>query len=418
MKQVSLVIIYFFFFLFSLPKAECQFSMENFLAGARDDQDIRRVEDKLDFLKKNNFNSPWLRETEVRLRSNDFNFSLEDFRLRFSPTNPWQMRANKLYYKVQQDQLNMEYLYVLNQSLRTRYDLLIEHYHVLQLEKLNKKKYSYYSDVLKIIGQYGSTMNLDVKDLIDADEAQLQSRLEWKNMVYSREEIESLIRDISGFTGHIDIDWEQSEIVDVEDIKRIVTEIQNEVDLTNLYIAQVEKKNELSAARMRVERTEARKNIGYLQAEYDTERGKSFDHHAGYQIGLAIPLTNPDKPDLNRRKIKLMDDETELNKQRITIARRQNLLKLRLDHLIDQYEFVAKKTEILKQNKVLDITGPEKTPDPDKFLKLREYQLKLEEKKIEILKDLYEAYISYLDYTGSLVRQPVKNYLSKYLREF
>ena len=174
----GLSIICVFFSLFLATVAEAQFSMENFLAGARRDQDIQRVQDKLDFLKNNNFNSPWLRETEVRLRSNNFDFSLEDFRLRFSPTNPWQMRANKLYYKAQHDQLDMEYLYVLNKSLRTRYDLLIEHYHALQSEHLNEEKYRYYSDVLKIIGQYGSTMNLDVKDLIDADEAQLEARLE------------------------------------------------------------------------------------------------------------------------------------------------------------------------------------------------------------------------------------------------
>ncbi len=416
MKRVSLLIIWISMYFFQLPEAAGQFTMENFLAGARDDQDIQRVEDKLNFLKKNNFSSPWLRETEVRFRSNNADWSLEDFRLRFSPTNPWQMKANKLYYKVQKEQLDIEYLYVLNKSLRTRYDLIIELYNASQLEKLNEEKYLYYSRVLKIIGQYGSTMNLDVKDLIDADKSQLEARLQWKNMAYNREEIESLIREISEFSG--DISWSQSEIVDVEDIKKIIAGVQKELDIENIYVADVEKKNALSAARMKVEKTEARKNIGYLQAEYDTDRGKSFERHFGYQIGLAIPLTNPDRPDLNRRKIKMMDDETELNKQKIMIARRQKLLKLRLDHLIDQYEFVAKKTEILEQNKILDLSERDMTPDPDKFLKLREYQLKLEEKKVEIARDVYEAYISYLDYSGKLVRLPVKNYLSKYLNEF
>ncbi len=49
---------------------------------------------------------------------------------------------------------------------------------------------------------------------------------------------------------------------------------------------------------------------------------------------------------------------------------------------------------------------------------MREYQLELVDKKIEISKDLYEAYISYLDYAGKLVQSPVKNYLSRHLKEF
>lgn len=412
---ISSVLIIFLSFLW-IPATLGQFSMEEFLSGSRDDQSLQRVEDKLDFLKENNFNSPWLRETEVRLRSNNFDFGLEDFRLRFSPTNPWQMKANKLYYKAQQGQLDMEYLFVLNKSLRTRYDLLIEHYHTTQFEKLYEGKYQYFSEVLKIIGQFGSTMNLDVKDLINADKLQLEARLEWKNMAYGREEIEALIREISVFSGGID--WDDSELVQVEDIKETIRTVQKELDVSNIYIAQIEKKNTLSAARMQVEKTEAHKNIGYLQAEYDTDRGKSFDRHFGYQIGISIPLTNPDKPDLNRRKINLMDDATELNKQKIMITRRQKLLKLRLDHLIDQYDFVSEKLKILEQNKIMELSDLDKNPDPDKFLRLREYQLELEEKRIKISKDLYDAYISYLDYAGKLVQSPMKNYLSKFLREF
>ena len=393
-----------------------QFSMETFLSGSRDDQSLQQVQDKLDFLKDNNFNSPWLRETEVRIRSNDFNVSPEDFRLRFSPSNPWQIKANKQYYKAQQSQLDIEYLFTLNKTLRTRYDLLIEHFHTSEFEELNKLKFEYYSDVLKIIGQYGSTMNLDVKDLVDADKSQLEARLGWKEMAFQREEIESLIKEISAFTG--DIDWKDLDIIRVEDIKQIIRAIQQELDVSNVYIAQIEQKNALSAARMDVEKTEARQNIGYLQAEYDIDRGKSFERHFGYQIGLSIPLTNPDKPDINRRKISLMDDETALNNRKIMVARRQKLLKLRLDHLIDQYDFVTEKLSILEKNKILEISGLDKNPDPDKFLKMREYQLELVDKKIEISKDLYEAYISYLDYAGRLVQSPVKNYLSRFMMEF
>lgn len=414
MKQYFFLILSFIFLW--IPEINGQFSMEAFLSGSRDDQSLQRVQDKLDFLKNNNFNSPWLRETEVRLRSNDFNISPEDFRLRFSPTNPRQIKANKQYYEAQQSQLDIEYLFALNKTLRTRYDLLIEHFHTSEFEKLNELKFQYFSDVLKIIGQYGSTMNLDVKDLVDADKSQTDARLKWKEMAFQREEIESLIKEISVFSG--DIDWEKLDIIQVEDIKQITGAIQLELDVSNVYVAQIEKKNALSAARMDVEKAEARKNIGYLQAEYDLDRGKSFDRHFGYQIGLSIPLTNPDKPDLNRRKISLMDDETVLARQKIMVARRQRLLKLRLDHLIDQYDFVVGKLESLKENKILQLSGLEKTPDPDKFLKMREYQLELAEKKIEISQDLYNAYISYLDYAGKLVQSPVKNYLSKLFTEF
>ena len=71
----------------------------------------------------------------------------------------------------------------------------------------------------------------------------------------------------------------------------------------------MEQKNELAAQRFNIEKSESLNNIGYFQAEYDTERGDEPYDHFGYQIGIRIPIVNPDKPQLNRRKLALMDDE-------------------------------------------------------------------------------------------------------------
>ena len=43
--------------------------------------------------------SPWFRELEIRLRSNDVNAYPEDYRLRLGFMNPFEQRGNKIYSK-------------------------------------------------------------------------------------------------------------------------------------------------------------------------------------------------------------------------------------------------------------------------------------------------------------------------------
>ena len=86
-----------------------QFTMEGYLANAISDEELQFVRTKQDFLNENKFNSPIIREVEFRARIRNFGNGFEDYRLRFSPLNPLEKKANKDYQKALYEQIATEY---------------------------------------------------------------------------------------------------------------------------------------------------------------------------------------------------------------------------------------------------------------------------------------------------------------------
>ena len=62
-----------------------QFSMEAYLGRSRYDVDLQSFQSVRDYIDNSKFRSPLLREVEVRLRENQNQDGIDDYRLRFSP---------------------------------------------------------------------------------------------------------------------------------------------------------------------------------------------------------------------------------------------------------------------------------------------------------------------------------------------
>ena len=97
--------------------AKSQFSMNEFLSDARNDVRLYENKIKSDFLEQKPYRSPIIHRVEFRARTNDFNITQDDFRLRFNPTNPAEIRANKKYYSLEKNTLFIDYQYALNKAI-------------------------------------------------------------------------------------------------------------------------------------------------------------------------------------------------------------------------------------------------------------------------------------------------------------
>ena len=107
---------------------------------AYEDQDLELYHSQLDFLGSNKYNSPWLNRVEFRIGTEDANLSMDEYRLRLSPTNPSEIKANKIYHRKQISSINAEYSVALNKALKNRYQMLLDHYYLSHLLLLLENK--------------------------------------------------------------------------------------------------------------------------------------------------------------------------------------------------------------------------------------------------------------------------------------
>ncbi|MBR9999385.1 MAG: hypothetical protein KFF73_10460 [Cyclobacteriaceae bacterium] len=406
---------YLLFILFIIcPRAiDAQFSMNEFLSQARNDVRLYEHDLKSSFLEKNPYRSPWIQRTELRLRTNDLNVSADDYRFRINPTNPFEIRENKKYYKMEFEFLFTEYQKALNAALNDRYQLILDLMENHDMEILKNRQISVIADEIRSLDAQTSDPDFNLSDYIEARENLLQTRLESNEISHMIGMIKSEIEMKYSFTG--DIFAGEIQLADLQTIKIWLNTIFNDMDTTdNILITSLQNKNLLSEQRINLETAENRRNIGFIQAEYDRDRGNEMDEHVGFQIGVRIPLTNPDRPDISRRKIDLIEDQAGLMEKKAEISLQGELLGLKLDYLFSQYELIINEKN---QNDFLRIISLSPDLTPYDLIKAQRSMIRLERIGIQIKWEIYRAYIDFLYYSGRLIHIPLKNYLSENLSE-
>lgn len=411
-KELLLLILV----IFHLNLAFGQFSLEEFLGTSRNDLSLNPSQAKLDFLKENNFNGPWINRVEVRTRSNDANFSQEDFRFRLTPGNPGELKANKRYYDKQVDLLNIEYHEELNEALVFRYSLAIDHIFKSGEQSNLLKQLEINRQLIAMISNSSGAYNLDIGDLIDAESDELDIKLEIENTKIGMLETEYLIKEFYEYSG--ELDWSKTGLIEIDDILNLFAEFKDKTTGQHINLVRLDKRQALAAERYNIEKSESLRNIGYFQAEYDTERGDEAKDHFGYQIGIRIPIVNPDKAQLNRRKLAIMDDQAIMEREKDEYRRNLELAVLRMDHYATQHAEIQAKLKIVSQQNYLALNSPGKSIKIADLIKMNEFYNELLVKKNEVEKNIYNTYIEYLNLSGKLSELPMRNYLSKNLTVF
>ena len=393
-----------------------QFRMEEFLGTARQDVSLSPTQSKIDFLKENNFNGPWISRVEFRTRSNDANFSQEDFRFRLTPGNPAELKAYKRYYDKQVTLLNTEYKDVLNTALKDRYAMAIDHMFETFRKANLESRLSVNKQIIEMINSGTGVYSLDISDLIDAQSDELNMGLAIQNSEIRLHELEYVIKDHYSFSG--DIRWSEVELMEVTDILNLFNEFKNSATGQHINLVKLEQRNQLATERFNIEKSETLRNIGYFQAEYDTDRGNEPSGHFGYQIGIRIPIVNPDKPDLNRRKLETMDHDALLTERQEEYRRKMELSVLRMDSYANQWRDITENLELMRTQNLLNFQSMDKSVEINDLLKINEFHMELLDKKNTIEKKIFDNYLEYLDLCGLLAETPLRNFLAKDLPEF
>lgn len=371
-----------------------QLELVDFFSSKTSSYELKVLDVQEDFVSSHNFNSPLLREVEFRMRSRDLQSSPDDFRLRFAPINPWERKANKAYLEVLRQQLSSERRMQLSQLLSRRYRLIIELKYLQEVLAFTKRKDLSYRN---LINAYTKKENSG-KEIL---------RLK-KRLVFNELQSEELVGRVERVQNEISMTYTPPETWVLPDLiqpEQIQIEIQNEaLSNNNLMIQNEMNKSILSEAEWQINKSESFSNMGFLQAEYRPDTGLPFSEALGWQLGFQLPIFNRDRPDLQRRKLGVIEDQVFVEQQKqevdLLIFDSESILRAYLR----QYE---------KIQNALRSTGSMDSDisNVDLLLELDELKSDLEGEKIDVYRKILDSYVNWMEVTGNLVSEPMVNHV-------
>ena len=358
------------------------------------------------YLSTHKFNSPWLRELDFRLRPNNEETAISDYRLRFGILNPWEIKANRDYYKLLLRQQTFERKKTINEVLERRYQLIIEGRYLMSALAINEANLTQLMKIKQLILEESPD---DLRELLAMEEEITRQELAINNLKRKSSELQPAYLQLganalSSFSNEA---W-----ITPEKIQKIVRE---NMDGESLRLLSDQQDLEREASMLEINKAEAFSNLGFIQTEYDAERGDTRDEHIRYQVGIQIPIFNRDRPDNQRRELELIEEKAEVASLALDeqAQRRSQALSL-VEYLNDWVLLQEKKAQLEAYQQVLDEAGGT-LKKRDQF---REYRFFLEMKTLSIQMDIYLRYIRFLAGSGELAQQPYLNFLSDALEPF
>ncbi len=392
MRVLCYISIIFFGFV-----ARAQFSMDEFLAQSVSDIELSEVKTSLDYINNHSFKSPWIREMEIRARSNDSELGLEDYRLRFGLLNPGEQRANRAYRDQLRTTTRLRLDTDLNDVLLQRYRLAIESMRLTSMDTL--------LDLERQLLEIEKEIALDASDLGQAMKREddiFQIGLESLRNQQKLKINTFLVRERLDFTGDVLLDT--ATFLSFQSIlERISWAAQNEEDRIELLATEESK---LRSVLYDIEKAESRSNIGFIQAEYDIERGNEINEHLGYQVGVTLPVFNADKPKLQREQLKLQTRNQESQIVKSDRIRAATFYSQEVDYMMAKWNLLTEELAKLESRTAT-------YDDTEIMLFSLRKKLQLRKQLINLYLEAMDQYVGVLHLKGVLSSSPLRNYLAK-----
>lgn len=374
-----------------------QFDMDEFLSRSADAMEIQAIRQQQSYLEEANFRSPFLREVELRIRARDLQSGPNDYRFRVAPLNPFERKANREHTEILAGQIESEGLIAFSNVLNRRYKLLIELYYLQQLSALEEVESGRYR---QLAGAYSRRQDA-AEDLIELDRRLFQNELQGDDIQAETRKLIFLIRQDYEFDGEVRFDG-----FNMVRVGQVKNDLGTPAEGTNIFVMNEQKKADLARADWEINRQESFSNIGFIQAEYRAYRGETINETMGLQLGLQLPLVNPDRPDLARRKLDVMEDDQDVLETAREVDTRLFTWENELKTKISQYERITEKLATFESLR------PAGYGNIGAMMELITYRNDLNRRQLELYADILRLYIDWLQFRGMLTAEPMINYLS------
>lgn len=390
-----------------------QVSMDVFLEAAFQEPGLKSFQAQQEYLSsKKVYRLAPIQKLEFRTESNQLDRTRQDYGLRINPSNPWEMKYTNRYFKTYQELLELDRDRALKESLLIRYEVIISWAYYQELLLLREEDKRATEKLLGILeGQRFSTF-FDAEDYVELKLDHVEKTIELEETRFEADNERSRVEALYQAAHQQSIDW-LGQIISIGRVNSVIDSLM-QTEIQSGETAYREKQADLAASEWHLEKSNI--NVGFLQAEYQPWRQEQNQRPWSLSLGVTIPIFNPNKGDMTKRKLEMLEAQGEAD-----AAGQEQLANRKLSHqkiksLIDRYREIEKLIEQLNIDKLTTTVQQIQDSNPSAGVRVQSNQIKLKILAARLKREIYLAYLEFLNYSELLQQSPLSNYLSANLK--
>ncbi len=396
-----------FLFLFTPSILNGQVGMDEFLEAALEAPAVKAFDNQNAFLQSNPYRLSLIRGLEFRTESNQLDPQRQDFALRLNPSNPWEVKRNNQYFQAYHEVLNLDRDRELKKVLKIHYDAVINWVYLEEQKKLKEEERLQTQTLIQILEAQRFSNFFDSKDYAELKIDQVEKAVALEEIYFEEDEQRSKIELLYPQAKNQIISWSLGELISISAIEQWVESHQS----TPLKgeVAYREKRVELAQSEWALEKSNL--NIGYLQAQYQQFRIEQDRNPWSIGLGVRLPIFNPNKGNMTKRKIEVIEAQGDLAGAKIEQQAGLELVKKKLETLTTRYNNMQRQLDSLNIDTMAANLQEIEDSNPIIVVRLKRSLIKSRNIEARLRKEIYLAYIEYLGYSELLQQLPLKNYL-------
>jgi hypothetical protein len=391
-----------------------QLSMDDFLRSAENDPEVKTVREQIRYMKEKPYRLSPLQRLEFRTQNRELDRQQQEYALRFSPANPWEIRNNNLYFKAYESSLALENELLLKEALLARYYAVINFLYHQELKKLVAENHQLITDQLSILESQSGSSYFDADEYLDLQIDHLDKSVELEEVGLELLNAINEIDRLNAKPDGTDVQWDIEQIISIYRIKNVVDSLAT-TSLTSIMVEYQRQKINLANSEYKLEK--ANINAGFIQTEFDNRRISQDRTPFNISFGITIPITNPNKGDMTKRRLESIEAQNELDEATNENRSASLIAEEKITRLVERYKNLTGKMDALQNSSLAGTLSTLKGGDPRFILRFHENQVKLKVMLAKLRRDLLTAYVDYLSFSDKLQQQPLLNYFSAALRE-
>lgn len=390
--------------------AAAQTAINGFILSAYEDTEVKSINEQIQYLNSRPYRLAPIDQLQFRTESNQLDPSRQDYALRLNPANPWQVRNNNRYFHDYKSMLELKRDVALEEALYERYLLAVDLLYHRELKELRKRDTEIGDAYLKVLENQRSSDYFDAKDYVDLKLDQIDRSVEAEEAAF---EMDDVIRHMTSFhtlPSQEESSWTDQPVISFPSILAAVDSLFQAQQKTST-MAYYDQRINLMKSEYALEKSNI--NVGFFQAQYQRFRIEQDRHPWSLSLGVTIPIFNPNKGDMTKRKIEMMEEEqeqAEIKQEDETAALRA---REQIRSIMIRYDGVQEKIKMLTAGPLVNTLRSMEGNNPAVQLRLHSNILKLEVIALKLKQSVLYAYVEFLCHVDAIQQRPLINHLSE-----
>lgn len=393
---------------------QAQVSMEDFLYAALQEPALKTFSNQDNFLNTKPYRLAPIQKLEFRTESNQLDPERQDYALRLNPANPWEVKRTNEYFKTYQELLQLNRDRLLKESLLARYEVIIGWLYYQEISLLKEEDKLNTEKLLSILEGQRYSSYFDAGDYVKLKLDQVEKVIELEE---ARFEIDNQRRRVEGLFDKAKlktINWPASQIISLENIEAVVDSL-SALQASGGEVAYREKQMDLANTEWLLEKSNV--NVGFLQTQYQNFRIEQGRKPWNISLGVTIPVFNPNKGDMTRRKLEFIEAEGDRDQAKSDQQTGRELMRAKIKSLLKRHGEINTMMNDLSVGTLATTLQRINDSNPTAVVQLQSNLIKLKTMAARLKQEVLLSYLEFLSYSEVLQQRPLINYLSTDLSE-